>query len=312
MRIAVVGAGGVGGYFGARLVAAGEEVSFVARGAHLEALRTRGLHVESVVGDLTLGPQRATDRPSEIGRVDAVLLAVKTWQLEDAARMLPPLLGPATCVVPFLNGVEAADQLSTLLGSAPVLEGVAKIVSLLVAPGHVKQLGGPTAAAFAERDDRPSERVEQLRDAFRRAGLEVETPPNIQVALWEKFLFVVSGGGVGSLTRAPIGVSRAVPASRALLERAMREIESVARARRISLPPDVVPRTMAFVDTLPAAGTASLQRDIAEGKPSELESWSGAVVRLGREVGVPTPVHETMYQALLPSELRARGKLAYP
>jgi 2-dehydropantoate 2-reductase len=312
MRIAIVGAGGVGGYFGARLAAAGEEVGFIARGAQLEALRTRGLHIESVVGDLTLGPQRATDRPAELGPVDAVLLAVKTWHLEDVARSLPPLLGPDTCVVPFLNGVEAADQLAAAIGPASVLEGVAKIVSFLVAPGHVKQIGGPTSAAFAERDDRPSPRVERLRDAFRRAGLGVETPSNIQVALWEKFLFVVSGGGVGSLTRAPIGVSRAVPESRALLERAMREIEAVARARRIPLPDDVVPRTMAFVDTLPAAGTASLQRDIADGKPSELESWSGAVVRLGRAAGVPTPVHETIYQALLPSELRARGQLVYP
>jgi 2-dehydropantoate 2-reductase len=312
MRIAVVGAGGVGGYFGARLVAAGEDVAFVARGAQLAALRTTGLRIESAVGDLTLGPQRATDQPAEIGPVDAVLVATKTWHLPDVIQSLPPLLGPDTCVVPFLNGVEAADELAAALGAGHVLEGIAKIVSYIVAPGHVKQLGGPTSAAFAERDDRPSARVDRLRDAFRRAGLGIETPPNIQVALWEKFLFVVSGGGVGSLTRAPIGISRAVPETRALLERAMREIEAVGRARGIPLPADVVPRTLAFVDTLPPAGTASLQRDIADGKPSELEAWNGAVVRLGRAAGVSTPVHETIYQALLPLELRARGRLTFP
>lgn len=312
MRIAVVGAGGVGGYFGARLVAAGEDVSFVARGAHLSALRTTGLRIESPVGDLTLGPQRATDQPAEVGPVDAVLVAVKTWQLPDVIRSLPPLLGPETSVVPFLNGVEAADQLAAGLGAAHVLEGIAKIVSYIVAPGHIRQIGGLASAAFAERDDRPSARVERLRDAFRRAGLGVETPPNIEVALWEKFLFIASGGGVGSLTRAPIGVSRAVPETRTLLERAMREIEAVARARGLPLAGDVVPRTLAFVDTLPPEGTASMQRDIAEGKPSELEAWSGAALRLGRAAGVPTPVHETIYQALLPLELRARGRLTFP
>lgn len=311
MRIAVVGAGGVGGYFGARLVAAGEDVAFVARGKQLEALRSRGLRIESAVGDLALGPQRATDTPADIGAVDAVLVAVKTWQLGDLAPSLAPLVGPDTAVVPFLNGVEAADQLAAVLGPAPVLEGIAKIVSYIVAPGHIRQIGGLAAAAFAERDDRPSERVEGLREAFRRAGLGVETPANIHAALWEKFLFVVSSGGVGALTRAPIGISRAVPESRALLEQAMREIEAVARVRGVSLPGDIVAQTMTFVDTLPPAGTASLQRDIAEGKPSELESWNGAVVRLGREVGVATPLHEVIYRALRPLELRARGQLQF-
>ncbi len=297
MRIAVVGAGGVGGYFGARLVAAGEDVAFVARGKQLEALRARGLRIESAVGDL--------------GAVDAVLVAVKTWQLGDLAPSLAPLVGPDTAVVPFLNGVEAADQLAAVLGPAPVLEGIAKIVSYIVAPGHIRQIGGLAAAAFAERDDRPSERVEGLREAFRRAGLGVETPANIHAALWEKFLFVVSSGGVGALTRAPIGISRAVPESRALLEQAMREIEAVARVRGVSLPGDIVAQTMTFVDTLPPAGTASLQRDIAEGKPSELDSWNRAVVRLGREVGVATPLHEVIYRALRPLELRARGQLQF-
>ncbi|HET7599062.1 MAG TPA: 2-dehydropantoate 2-reductase [Gemmatimonadales bacterium] len=311
MRIAVVGAGGVGAYFGARLAQAGEEVAFVARGAQLDALRTRGLRVESVVGDALLGPQLATDDPAEIGPVDAVLIAVKAWQVAEAARSVAPMLGPRTCVVPFQNGVEAADELVAVLGAGPVLGGVAKVVSFLVAPGHVRQIGGPTSAAFAELDDRPSERVARLRAAFRRAGLGVEEPPNIRVAIWEKFLFVVPGGSIGSVTRAPIGVSRAVPETRRLLERAMEEVRAVALARGIPLARDIVARTLAFVDTLPPNGTASLQRDIAAGRPSELDWWTGAVVRLGREAGVPTPVHEFVYHALLPLELRARGRLAF-
>ncbi len=305
----MVGAGGVGGYFGARLVQAGEEVAFVARGAQLEALRTSGLRIESPRGNAVLGRQRASGEARELGPVDAVLLCVKTWQVAEAAHAIRPLLGPDTCVVPFQNGVEAADALIAALGRAPVLGGVAKIVAYMDGPGVIRELGGPTAAAFAELDNRASARVERLRDAFRRAGLEVETPADIHAAIWAKFLFVASGGGVGAVARMPIGVVRRVPATRRLLEGGMAEIAALARARGVRLPDDIVGRTMAFVDTLPAEGTASLQRDIAEGRRSELDAWSGAVVRLGREAGVPTPVHAFIYDSLLPSELRARGLL---
>jgi 2-dehydropantoate 2-reductase len=309
VRIAVVGAGGVGGYFGARLVQAGEDVVFVARGAQLEALGTCGLRIESPRGDAVLGPQRAAADPAELGQVDAVLLCVKTWQLAEAAATLAPLLGAETCVVPFQNGVEAADELIAVVGAGPVLGGVAKIVAFLDGPGRIRDVGGPTAAAFAELDNRPSARVERLRDAFRRAGLEVETPADIHAAVWSKFLFVASAGGVGAVARMPIGVLRQVPATRRLLAAGMAEIAAVARARGVRLPPDIVERTMAFVDTLPPTGTASLQRDIADGRRSELDWWSGAVVRLGVAAGVPTPVHAFIYDSLLPSELQARGLL---
>lgn len=307
-----MGAGGLGGYLGARLALAGEQVVFLARGRQLEALRTRGLRVDADGGAFELGPQPATDEPATVGPVAAVLIAVKAWQVAEAARAIAPLLGPETCVVPFQNGVEAPDDLARVLGPGPVVAGVAKVVSLLAGPGHIRHLGGPTSVAIAERDNRPSPRVERVRDAFRRAGIEVETPADIQAALWEKFLFVASAGGVGAVTREPIGVSRSLPETRRMLERAMGEIRDVAQARGVRLPEDVVTRTMAFVDTLPPAGTASLQRDIALGRPSELEWWSGAVVRMGREAGVATPVHAFIYYSLLPSELRARGRLDYP
>jgi 2-dehydropantoate 2-reductase len=309
VRIAVVGAGGVGGYFGARLVQAGEDVVFLARGAQLAALRTGGLSIESPRGNASLGPQRASSDPAELGPADAVLLCVKTWQLADTLPRLGPMIGAATCVVPFQNGVEAADQLVELLGHGPVLGGVAKIVAYMDGPGRIRDVGGPTAAAFAELDNRPSARVERLRDAFRRARLEVETPPDIHAAVWSKFLFVATAGGVGAVARMPIGVLRRIQETRALLEGGMAEIAALAAARGVSLPADIVGRTMAFVDTLPAEGTASLQRDIAEGRRSELDAWSGAVVRLGRTAGVPTPVHALIYSSLLPAELRARGEL---
>lgn len=312
MRIAVFGAGGAGGYFGARLARAGEEVVWIARDQHLEALRTRGLRVESIDGDFTLGPVEASDDPGQFRPVDAVLLGVKAWQVTDAARAMRPLIAEGTCVVPLQNGVEASDELRAVLGDRPVLGGVAKVFSFLVGPGHLRRPGGPATVVLGELDNRPSDRVRRLAECLRGAGLGAEIPADIKVALWEKFLFVASGGGLGAVTRAPIGIVRSVPETRALLEAAMEEIRAVARARGVGLPDDVVPRTMAFVDTLPAAGTASLQRDLAAGRPSELEWWSGAVARLGAEAGVATPIHAFVYWSMLPTELRARGRLTFP
>ncbi len=312
MRIAIFGVGGAGGYVGARLAQAGEEIGWIARGAQLDALRSRGLRVESVHGDFTLGPLRATADPAEVGRVDAVILGVKVWQIRDAARAMGPLIGPDTCVLPLQNGVEAADDLRSVLGPGPPLGGVAKILSFLVAPGHIRHVGGPSSIALAELDDRPSERVERLRATLRAAGIVVEVPTSIQPAIWEKFLFVASLGGVGSVSRAPIGIVRSVPQTRALLEEAMREIRDLAQARGVRLADDVVARSLALVDEQPAEGTTSLQRDLAAGRRSELEWWSGAVARLGAESRVPAPVHRFIYQSLLPSELRASGRLEYP
>ena len=312
MRIAVFGAGGAGGYFGARLARAGEEVVWIARDQHLEALRTRGLRVESIDGDFTLGPVEASDDPGQFRPVDAVLLGVKAWQVTDAARAMRPLIAEGTCVVPLQNGVEASDELRAVLGDRPVLGGVAKVFSFLVGPGHLRRPGGPATVVLGELDNRPSDRVRRLAECLRGPGLGAEIPADIKVALWEKFLFVASGGGLGAVTRAPIGIVRSVPETRALLEAAMEEIRAVARARGVGLPDDVVPRTMAFVDTLPAAGTASLQRDLAAGRPSELEWWSGAVARLGAEAGVATPIHAFVYWSMLPTELRARGRLTFP
>ena len=312
MRIAVFGTGGAGGYFGGRLAQAGEDVTFIARGEHLQAVCQHGLRVDSVKGDFVIQPAQATDNPAQVGVVDVVLLGVKAWQVPEAAQAMRSLIGPETFVVPLQNGVEAPAQLTAVLGAQHVLGGLAKIISFKVGPGHIHHAGAEPYMAFGELDNRPSERAERLRLGFERAGVTVEIPPDMQAALWDKFLFVVSWGGVGAVTRAPFGVLRSVPEIRQMLEQGMHEVFAVAQASNIALPEDTIRKTIAFVDTLPPSGTSSLQRDIVEGRPSELASWNGAVVRLGQEVGVATPLHAFIYHSLLPLELRARGQVQFP
>ncbi|MEE8504063.1 MAG: 2-dehydropantoate 2-reductase [candidate division NC10 bacterium] len=312
MRIAIFGTGGVGGYFGGRLAQAGEEVVFIARGDHLAAIRNRGLHVESLKGDFVVHPAQATDDPAHVGAVDAVLVGVKAWQVPDAAQAMRSLIGPETFVVPLQNGVEAPTQLAAVLGTQQVLGGLCSIISFIAGPAHILHTGAEPSIAFGELDNRPSDRAEQLRQAFARANVKVEIPPDIHLAMWEKFLFIASWGGVGAVTRAPVGVVRSVPGVRQMLLEALDEIVQVGAARQIALSEESMRKAMAFIDSLQPDSTASMQRDIMEGRPSELEFQNGTVVRLGREVGVPTPVHTFLYHSLLPSELRARGRLPLP
>ena len=313
MRIAVFGTGAVGGYFGGRLAQAGEDVVFVARGERLQALRGQGLRVDSLVSksDFVVRPVRATDDPAQVGTVDAVLVGVKAWQVTDAAQAMHPLVGPETFLLPLQNGVEAPNQLAAVLGSEHVLGGLCRIVSFVVEPGHIRHAGLEPYVALGELDNRSSERTERLREVFVRAGVRAEIPPDIQIAMWEKFLFIASFSGIGAVTRAPAGVLRSLPETRQMLEQAMREVLAVARAREIALPEETVSRNIALVDSLPPGGTASMQRDVMDGRPSELESQNGAVMRLGQEVGVATPLHAFIYHSLLPLELRARGRVQF-
>ena len=298
MKVAVFGTGGTGGYFGGRLAAAGHEVGFIARGEHLAALRRDGLTVSSVAGDFAVAPVVATDAPAEIGPVDAVLLGVKTWQLPDALAALPPLLGDATAVVTMQNGVEAPGEVAAALGQDHVLPGIAKIFAMVDGPGRIRHTGGPASLAFCEWDNRPSQRVDALRTALREAGVAVDEPVDVWVELWAKFLFVVPLGALGAATDAPVGVVRSRPGTRALLADAMGEVEQVARARGIALPDGIVDTTLTFVDKQPEAATSSLHRDIAAGRPSELDAWTGAVVRLAADAGTPAPVNRVLYEIL--------------
>jgi 2-dehydropantoate 2-reductase len=311
VRVAVFGPGGVGAYFGARLAEVGNEVSFVARGAHLDAIRANGLRVDSVLGDMLVRPKVASASAADIGPVDAVLLGVKTWQVAEVAPALKPLLDRDTFVVPLQNGVETPDLLAASLGPEHVVGGVCGGFCFIVGPGHIRHIGGVTFIKFGELDGRKSERVERLRAEFAAAKVDVAVPADIRVALWEKLMLVVPFGGVGAVARAPIGVIMKTPETRALIEAGMREIAAVALAQGIRLPADTIPRTLALLDGTTPTGTSSLQRDIAAGKRSELDAWTGAVVRLGAKLGVPTPTHSFLYAALLPLERHARGEIAF-
>ncbi|MDN3557689.1 2-dehydropantoate 2-reductase [Halomonas maura] len=311
MRFAIMGSGGVGGYFGARLAEAGEDVTFIARGEHLTAIRRDGLRVVSIKGDVAITPASATDDPAEIGVVDVVLLAVKAWQVPTAAEAIRPLVGPDTLVLPMENGVEAADTLSEVLGETAVLDGLCGILAWREAPGLIRHAGVDPFVRFGTRLPAQRAGAERLKAAFDRTiGVSAEMPEDIEVAVWSKFLFICAMSGIGAITRAPLGVTRQLPETRGLIEQILAEIEAVARARGVALPADAVARALAFIDELPAQSTASMQRDIMEGRPSELEAQNGAVVRLGRAAGVATPVNAMIHAALLPQENSARGAKA--
>lgn len=307
VKLAVVGAGGIGGYFGGRLAAAGHDVRFVARGAHLEALRRDGLSVEGPAGRFHVAPERlgATGDTGDIGAVDFVLLGVKTWQLPAAIDALAPLIGPGTAVVTTQNGVRAPAEVARAVGKDAVLPGSTKIITRLEGPGRVRHVGGLGALAFGEWDNRPSDRVERLRTALTDAGVTAGEPQDIWAELWAKFLFVVPLGGLGAITDAPIGAVRTRPGTRRMLVAAMTEIRHLAEAAEVRLPDDIVETTLAFVDRQPAAGTTSLHRDMAAGRRSELDAWTGSVVRLGARLATPTPVNGFLYDVLGLREARA-------
>ena len=310
MRITIFGTGGVGGYFGARLAQAGHDVTFIARGDHLAAIRKYGLQIESIDGDFSIKPAQATDRPAEVGPMDVILVAVKTWQVVEAAQAIQPMIGPETVVIPLENGVEAPAQLIAVLGQAPVLGGFCRTVSYIKGPGQIKRAGGDAYLAFGELNNEKSERVEQIVREFSKAqGIIVDNPPDIQAAMWTKFMSISSWSGMGAITRTPAGVWRAIPETRQMWQNALHEVLAVAQARNIALDKEVIEKMTTYVDNLPAQATASMQRDIMEGRPSEIDSQSGAVVRLGQEVGLETPTHTFIYHTLLPLEMKARGEV---
>lgn len=305
-RVAVIGAGGVGGYFGGKLANAGVDTTFLVRGATLEALRTRGLRVDSINGDFTVDRVQATDDPATIGPVDAVLVTVKAWQIAEAVANIGPLLGPDTVVIPMQNGVEAPDQLAQLVGPEHAVGGLCAIVSFIVAPGHIRHAGADPFLMFGELDNRPSERLQRLRQTFVDAGVPADIPPNIHHSLWTKLLFIVPTSGVGAITRMPMGVWRSMPGTRAIAEAVLREIVAVAAAGGVQLDADAVEVTMGRIDAMPVEATTSMHRDLVQGRPSELDAQLGAVVRLGKQRGVPTPVTGVLYDCLLPQETAAR------
>jgi 2-dehydropantoate 2-reductase len=303
-RYVVVGAGGVGGLCGGLLAAHGADVRFLVRDAARSGLRARPLTIE--------GPRsvtvavRADDDAAAIGPVDVVLVAVKAWQVAQVAPTLRPLVGAGTIVVPLQNGVEAAGELEAALGPGHVAGGLCHMISWSETPGIIRFVGAPPQITMGARAGFAPP-LEPIAAELRAAGIGVVVAEDPEAALWAKFLFIDGLSSVGAVTRAPVGALRSTPPTRALLVAAMREVEALARARGVHLPPTVVDDALARVERMPPDATASMQRDVMAGRPSELEQQTGAVVRLGRAHGVPTPVHDVLYAALLPQEQAARG-----
>ena len=300
MRIAVMGTGGVGGYFGARLAQAGNDVAFVARGAHLAAMRTRGLAVRSPNGDVHLPRPTVTDDPATLPPVDAVLFAVKLWDTERAAEQVRPLVANGGVIVPLQNGVESIERIGAVVGAEPVMGGVAYIAATIAEPGVIAHTGTMARLRFGPVLPAQQAAAEKLLAACTAAGVEAEVVADIRRALWMKFVFLAAFSGWTTLARQPAGVLRADPDLRALFEAAMQEAWQVGRAKGIALPDDFVAQQMQFLDGLPAAMRSSMQNDLAAGNRLEAPWLAGAVARMAREAGIAAPVNATIYAALKP------------
>jgi 2-dehydropantoate 2-reductase len=310
MKICIFGAGGVGGYFGGRLAQAGSDVTFIARGKHLDAILADGLRVKSIEGDFTIVPAKATKRIETVGVADVVLCCVKSWQVAEAAESIRPVIGPETMIIPLQNGVEAHTILSQSLGAAHVLPGVCRLITMIDRPGHIRHTGAHASLAFGEMDGQVSDRAKKVKQAFDKArGMAVHVSRNIDVQLWRKFMLIAPWGGMGALTRSPIGIVRTVTETREMLMASIREVYDVARANHVAIEKQALSEIIDFIDKLPADGTASMQRDITDCRPSELHEQCGAIVRYGERGGVRTPVNRFIYHSLLPQEQMARGAL---
>lgn len=307
MRIAIYGSGSLGGYFGAKLALAGNEVTFIARGQQLAALQSNGLTLDGTDEQFTLHPVQATADPAEIGPVEAVLVGVKTWQVEDVAARLGPLLEPHTRVLTLQNGVEAPGQIARQIGPHHVLAGVCRGFFFLEAPGKIRHVGVQPSITFGQLDNSRTPEAENVLAALQGAGIQSSIPADIQVALWEKFLMVTALSGVGAVTRSPIGPILDYPPTRRMLTDAMAEIFAVAMGHQVNLQPNFLESCLAFIETFPPEATTSMQRDWQDGYPSELDAQIGAVVRLGRAANVETPLNEFIYNSLILGERKARG-----
>lgn len=306
MRIVVMGAGGVGGYFGARLARAGESVTFVARGAHLAAIREHGLTVRSAIEGESTVHAPAVEELRGLPTADAVLFCVKAFDTEAAVERLRPVVGPGTAVLSLQNGVDNEDRIDALLGPGHALGGVARVFAAIERPGVIAHsfLG---QIILGELDGRVTPRAERLRDAFGRAGVPVELAADIRRALWEKYLLICAQAGMTALARCPIGVLRETPEAWRLYRTLVEELAALARAAKINLPADVVDRIMKLAESIGPANTSSLYQDLLQGRRLELDALHGHAVRLGAELGVPTPTLFAVYAALKPHAAGRRG-----
>jgi 2-dehydropantoate 2-reductase len=308
MKILIMGTGGVGGYYGGLLTQQGHDVTFIARGAHLDAIRREGLKIKSLHGDFTVFPARATRDPGEAGEVDLILFCVKTYDTEEAAQAIRPTIGPKTIVMSLQNGIDAAERIGNVVGMDHVVGGVTWLSSAVEAPGIIRQVSQFRRIAFGELGGSLSERMASISEAFKNTGISIEASDDIRKILWNKLVFITAVSSLGSLTRLPLGDYRSVSETRGLLTRIMKEVESVALAQNVQLDKDVVEKWLAFIDASAPHIKPSMQLDIESGHRTELESMIGGVSRKGHELGVPTPAIDFVYASLLPIEQKAQGR----
>lgn len=307
MKIAVIGAGGVGGYFGAKLTQTGNDVAFVARGAHLTALQTQGLTIEGAVGDFTVRPVRAVRDPAAIGPCDIVIFAVKMYDVDASMALLGPLLGPDTLVLTLQNGIDSPHRLSRSLGARRILGGAAYISAVISKPGVIRIAAPHTRIEFAPAAGLLPPLAAEFADIGNQAGFTVEVGDNVDTVLWRKFCMLASFSGITAMLRSAVGPIRDNPVTAALLADAVRETAAVARARGVTLPEDFADTVIGTFGRLPALMKSSQLEDLERGRPLEVEDLSGAIVRLGAESGVATPVHRAILAALI---LHAHGNAA--
>ena len=299
MKIAMMGSGGVGGFFGGRLAKAGCDVTFIARGAHLEAMRANGLTIENEPqGNIHVPQVKATADPASIGPVDLVILSVKLWDTDAAARAIAPIVGPKTAVLSLQNGVIKDDILRGHFGPERVMGGVCYVATHISRPGVIHQTGTMQRAIVGEHDGRVSERARALHEALAASGVKAELSPDVRRAIWEKYVFLVGLSGSTTSMRSTLGPIRSNPRTRAFLHDLMREVVAVGRAHGVALPEDFADDRLAFGDSLPADMTSSMHHDLERGNPLEVDWLSGGVVKLGEAVGVPAPANRAVRDIL--------------
>jgi 2-dehydropantoate 2-reductase len=299
MRIAILGSGGVGGYFGARLAAAGADVHFIARGAHLAAMRERGLQIESPNGDLHLPALNATDDPATIGPVDIVFFAVKLYNTDEAVKMLPPMIGPQTIVIPFQNGVDSVRVLTQEVGKQHVAGGAAYVAAVIAEPGLIRHTA-MNRLVFGPVAGQPPPVLKELLESCTRAGIDATLSDHIQVDIWSKFVRLTAYSAMTAVTRSPIGPVRTDHDLRTMMETLLHESITVARSRQIPLPSSTFAEAVAATDALPASARSSMLEDLERGRPLELRWLSGGIVRIAEEVGVSVPTHRLVVALLRP------------
>jgi len=306
MEILVYGVGGVGGYFGGKLAKAGHNVSMIARGEHLKAIQANGLEVESIKGNFKIKPKVAISEVSEVPKPDLVILGIKSWQIPSVSRELKAIIGNNTIVLPLQNGADNYEQLIETLPKENVLSGLCFIVSFIEKPGKIKHAAYDPKIVFGESDNKQTDRVLRILDVLEKAGIESIIPDNIQLEIWKKFLFICTISGIGGLTRVPINKIRESKFLYEMMRKSAEEIVEVGRAKGIPLTDSHIEKTFEIINSQPKGTTASTQRDLMNGKPSELENFNGYIVKEGEKLNVETPVNRYIYECLKPMEAAAR------